>query len=220
MTVAIRPSLPHELVTGVDTVVFDVVGTLLEPAPSVSEAYKNSAEKFGYLLPARKIGQRFAIAWEKQETLDAQNKPAFRTSRSREYERWRQIVCDVFEGSPKADKIFDDLWLHFGKPSSWQPVEQGCRLLETVRESGIGVAIASNFDERLLPLAKQIEPLVHIENIFASSELGWRKPAPQFFQAVESRLQKEPEQLLLVGDDPRLDIAAANAAGWKSMRIG
>ena len=62
--------------------------------------------------------------------------------------------------------------------------------------------------------------IFYFEKIFASSELGWRKPAPQFFQAVESRLQKEPESLLLIGDDPRLDIAAAKAAGWKSMRIG
>ena len=77
MTVAIRPSLPHDLFTGVDTVVFDVVGTLLEPAPSVSEAYKHSAEKFGCILPAGEISQRFAIAWEKQEALDAQNKPDF-----------------------------------------------------------------------------------------------------------------------------------------------
>ncbi|MDG1991923.1 MAG: HAD-IA family hydrolase [Pirellulales bacterium] len=220
MTVAIPPSLPHDLVTGVDTVVFDVVGTLLEPAPSVSEAYKNSSEKFGVTLSSSEISKRFSVAWEKQESLDAQNTPAFSTSRSREYERWQQIVCDVFEDSLAADKIFEDLWIHFGKSSSWRPVEQGCRLLETVRESGIDVAVASNFDERLLPLAKHIEPLIRIEKIFASSELGWRKPAPQFFQAVESRLQKEPDQLLLVGDDPRLDIAAANAAGWKSMRIG
>ena len=219
MTAATQTSPLHELLVGVDTVVFDVVGTLLEPAPSVSEAYKNSSEKFGVTLPSSEIAKRFAIAWEKQEFLDAQNNPAFSTSRSREYERWRQIVCDVFEDSPAADKIFDDLWLHFGKHSSWQPVEQGCRLLETVREFGVEVAVASNFDERLLPLAKHIEPLSSIEKIFASSELGWRKPAPQFFKAVESRLQKEPDQLLLVGDDPRLDIAAANAAGWKSMRI-
>ena len=220
MTAATQSSPLHELLVGVDTVVFDVVGTLLEPTPSVSEAYKDSAAKCGLYLSAREISQRFSVAWEKQEGLDAQNKPAFGTSRSREYERWQQIVCDVFEDSPAADKIFDDLWLHFGKPSSWQPIEQGCRLLETVREFGVDVAVASNFDERLLALAKHVEPLIGIENIFASSELGWRKPAPQFFQAVESRLQKVSDQLLLVGDDPRLDVAAANAAGWKSMRIG
>ena len=220
MTVATQSSLLHELLVGVDTVVFDVVGTLLEPAPSVSEAYKESAEKFGCSLPVGEIAQRFSIAWERQESLDAQNKPAFTTNRRREYDRWRQIVFDVFEDSPVADKIFEDLWIHFGKPSSWQPVDQGCRLLETVREFGIKVAVASNFDERLLELAKHIEPLNGIEKIFASSELGWRKPAPQFFQAVESRLQKGPESLLLIGDDPRLDIAAAKVAGWKSMRIG
>mgnify|MGYP001418182030 FL=1 len=105
MTVAISPSLPHDLFTSVDTVVFDVVGTLLEPAPSVSEAYKKSSEKFGVTLSSSEIAKRFSIAWEKQESLDAQNNPAFSTSRSREYERWQQIVCDVFEDSPATAAV-------------------------------------------------------------------------------------------------------------------
>ena len=59
MTVATQSSLLHEILAGVDTVVFDVVGTLLEPAPSVSEAYKKSAEKFGCSMSVGEIAQRF-----------------------------------------------------------------------------------------------------------------------------------------------------------------
>ena len=219
MSVEMLSSFPKELTAEVDTVVFDVVGTLLEPSPSVAKAYKNSAETLGVTLPEADISKRFSVAWEKQEFFDSQQQPAFRTSRRREYERWKQIVCEVFEGYTVAEKIFEDLWLHFGKPSSWRPVAQGCQLLEAAREAGLKVAVASNFDERLLPLAQCVEPLIGIENIFASSEIGWRKPAVEFFRTVESRLGKDPRQLLLVGDDPRLDIAAAQTAGWKSMRI-
>ena len=219
MSVEMLSSFPKELTAEVDTVVFDVVGTLLEPSPSVAKAYKNSAETLGVTLPEADISKRFSVAWEKQEFFDSQQQPAFRTSRRRENERWKQIVCEVFEGYTVAEKIFEDLWLHFGKPSSWRPVAQGCQLLEAAREAGLKVAVASNFDERLLPLAQCVEPLIGIENIFASSEIGWRKPAVEFFRTVESRLGKDPRQLLLVGDDPRLDIAAAQTAGWKSMRI-
>ena len=184
-----------------------------------AKAYKNSAETLGVTLPEADISKRFSVAWEKQEFFDSQQQPAFRTSRRREYKRWKQIVCEVFEGYTVAEKIFEDLWLHFGKPSSWRPVAQGCQLLGTAREAGLKVAVASNFDERLLPLAQCVEPLIGIENIFASSEIGWRKPAVEFFRTVESRLCKDPRQLLLIGDDPRLDIAAAQTAGWRSMRI-
>ena len=219
MSVEMLSSFPKELTAEVDTVVFDVVGTLLEPSPSVAKAYKNSAETLGVTLPEADISKRFSVAWEKQEFFDSQQRPAFRTSRRREYERWKQIVCEVFAGYTVAEKIFEDLWLHFGKPSSWRPVAQGCQLLEAAREAGLKVAVASNFDERLLPLAQCVEPLIGIENIFASSEIGWRKPAVEFFRTVESRLGKDPRQLLLIGDDPRLDIAAAQTAGWKSIRI-
>jgi len=65
MTVATQSSRLHELLVGVETVVFDVVGTLLEPAPSVSVAYKNSAEKFGCTVPVGEISQRFSIARER-----------------------------------------------------------------------------------------------------------------------------------------------------------
>jgi putative hydrolase of the HAD superfamily len=57
-------------------------------------------------------------------------------------------------------------------------------------------------------------------HVFASSELGWRKPAPEFFREIEARLGCEPEELLLVGDDPELDIVAARRAGWRSLQIG
>ena len=45
MSVEMLSSFPKELTAEVDTVVFDVVGTLLEPSPSVAKAYKNSADR-------------------------------------------------------------------------------------------------------------------------------------------------------------------------------
>jgi putative hydrolase of the HAD superfamily len=81
------------------------------------------------------------------------------------------------------------------------------------------VALASNFDERLFEIARVVEPLTLADHVFASSELGWRKPAPEFFRAVEQRLGRQPEELVLVGDDPLLDIAAARNAGWQAVSV-
>lgn len=81
------------------------------------------------------------------------------------------------------------------------------------------MALASNFDERLHAIAGLIEPLSWADQVFASSEIGWRKPAAEFFRTVERRLGCKPGEILLVGDDPDLDIAAGRHAGWHVLGV-
>lgn len=200
-------------------VVFDVVGTLVEPWPTVSRAYATAGRRHGIELAEDIIAMRFAAAWQRQETLDAAAQPAFATSRVREAARWRAIVDDVFGHGPATAAIFADLWEHFARPESWRPVEAGMRLMEEAKQAGAVVALASNFDERLMAIARVVEPLTCADHVFASSELGWRKPAAEFFREVERRLGREPSELILIGDDPVLDVAAARQAGWRSFSI-
>lgn len=200
-------------------VVFDVVGTLVEPWPRVSRAYAEAGRRHGVELVEEVIASRFATAWRRQEGIDAAAAPAFATSRTREIERWRGIVEDVFAGSPASGAIFADLWDHFARPEAWRPLPEGMQLVDDVKREGGEVALASNFDERLFEIARVVEPLTQADHVFASSELGWRKPAAEFFREVERRLGRRPEELVLVGDDPVLDIAAARRAGWEARPI-
>lgn len=204
---------------GVGVVVFDVVGTLVEPSPSVVVAYQQAALRHGLNVDAAVIEQRFKAAWRRQEMVDAAAVPAFATSRGREAERWREIVDDVFGGEPVSAAIFADLWEHFGRVEAWQPLAHGRDLLRQALDAGATVALASNFDERLLAIAERLEPLSWVPHVFASSEIGWRKPAPEFFQWIERRLGCEPTEVLLVGDDLELDVAAARRAGWWSLGV-
>lgn len=207
---------------GVSHVVFDVVGTLVEPAPSVAVAYARAAARHGVEAFPDDLRRRFAAAWRRQEEIDAAATPPFATSRTRERDRWRGIVHDVFDAAPaeRRERIFLDLWGHFAVPESWRPLDAGTRLVRAALDAGCGVALASNFDERLVPLAACLEPLSLAGWVFTSSDVGWRKPAPQFFRAIERRLGRGPDELLLVGDDPLLDVAAATAAGWRSFAVG
>ena len=205
---------------GVEVVVFDVVGTLVEPSPSVAVAYQQAASRHGLTVDAAVIQERFKAAWRRQEMVDAAAVPAFATSRGREAERWRAIVDEVFGGSPVSEAIFADLWEHFGRVEAWQPLVHGRDLVRQAIDAGVTVALASNFDERLLAIAERLEPLSWVPHVFASSEIGWRKPAPEFFRWVERRLGCGPDEVLLVGDDPELDVAAARRAGWRSLGVG
>ncbi len=204
---------------GVDVVVFDVVGTLVEPSPSVAVAYQRAALRHGLTVDTSIIQQRFKAAWRRQEAIDAAAVPAFATSRGREAQRWQAIVDDVFEGAAPAAAIFADLWEHFGRVEAWQPLAHGRDLVRLAIDAGVTAALASNFDERLLAIAERLEPLSWVPHVFASSEIGWRKPAPEFFRWIERRLGCGPAAVLLVGDDPELDVAAARRAGWRSLGV-
>jgi putative hydrolase of the HAD superfamily len=205
---------------GVTAVVFDVVGTLVEPVVSVAETYARAGRQHGIDLDPPAVADRFAAAWRRQERRDAAAVIPFATSRDREHERWREIVADVFGPGDVPAAIFTDLWAHFALPESWRPVPHGVTLAQTAIDAGLVVAVASNFDERLLAIAPHLDPLAHVAGVFPSSEIGWRKPAAEFFRHVERSLERRPEQLLYVGDDPELDVAAAFAAGWRAMLVG
>lgn len=191
----------------------------MEPWPPVGEAYAAAGSRHGIVLDAGVARLRFREAWRRQEMTDAAADPAFATSRERERARWRAIVGEVFGETAATAAIFSDLWEHFARPDAWRPLPGGADLVRAAADAGCVVALASNFDERLLAIAPHVDPLSRIDHVFASSELGWRKPAPEFFRRVEQLLGLGPDELLLVGDDPDLDVAAAQAAGWRSIRV-
>lgn len=205
---------------GVRVAVFDVVGTLAEPWPPVHVAYEAAGRRHGVVLDADEIRRRFTAAWRRQEQLDAEARPAFATSAAREAERWQAIVADVFGTGRGTDAIFADLWDHFGRAEAWRPLDRGRRLVDAALERGLEVALASNFDERLHAIAPLLDPLRLAHHVFPSSAIGWRKPAPEFFRWVEERLGCRSDELVLVGDDPELDVAAAARAGWHTRAVG
>jgi putative hydrolase of the HAD superfamily len=204
---------------GVRAVVFDVVHTLVEPWPSVPAAYRAAGLRHGIDLGEDAIRARFGAAWRRAEALDAEATPPFATSPERERDRWRGVVAAVFREATDTAAIFADLWDHFGRPESWRALPAGRALVMATVDAGVPIALASNFDERLNALASVVEPLTSADHVFASSDLGWRKPSPRFFRAVEERLGLQAQDLLLVGDDADLDVAAAREAGWQAQRL-
>ena len=215
---SVQPALV--LPAGVRAVVFDVVGTLVEPHPSVALAYQAAAARHGVERDAGEIGRRFHQAWRRQEALDATAASPFVTDRAREQARWRAIVDEVFADCSETPAIFADLWEHFGRPAAWRPTAQGPGLVRQALDAGPAVALASNFDERLHAIAGCVEPLSLVPHVFASSELGWRKPAVEFFRRIEERIDHDPSELMIIGDDPELDIAAGRRAGWHVHPVG
>ena len=194
-------------------VMFDAVGTIMFADPPVVDVYHAAAEQHGVSVSPAIIRERIASALVKHFAERTTSSEAIEAS------RWRTIVADVFERDGKAVAgIFDHLWQHFAQPSAWRLFDDVPDCFSALIDAGYRIGIASNFDARLRQVCAGHPALANVE-IFCSSEVGFAKPDPRFFRAIEQRLNLTPPKLALVGDDVIADHQGATAAGWRSIFI-
>lgn len=203
----------------VRAVVFDAVGTLIHPQPAVQSAYGRHGRRFGSRYADEELLPRFRAAFARQERWDAEHGHG-RTSAARETSRWRSIVAEVLDDVTDAEGVFDALWRYFGDPAHWRVDEAALSLFERLRRDGVALAVASNFDERLIEVCGRLPPLDACDRVFVSSQLGYHKPAAEFYEAIECALELAADQILLVGDDLENDYRAARRRGWHALWIG
>jgi len=199
-------------------VLFDAVGTLMYADPPVHEVYKGDAQKFGSRLSIEQIRLRF------QQALAAETGPADQlnrapTSEALELARWRRIVAAVFDVIPPADfdRLFESLWHHFAQPRHWRLYADVAPTLLRLRQAGMRLGIASNFDGRLPQIVAAMPEFSVCEQLFVSSQVGFSKPDPRFFSTIAEQLDVPPAQIMLVGDDWVADVQGARAAGWQAI---
>ncbi len=200
-------------------VLFDAVGTLIRPQPSVGAAYLAAARRLGRATDwsEDEVARRFRVAFGRQESVD--RAAGWATSERRERERWQAIVGEVFDGevvgeAAAGDGLFAALWDHFADAGNWSVMEAAAAWIDEARRMGLIVGVASNFDERLHGILTAMPELGVDESVFVSSEIGWRKPSLAFFRAIEKRLGLAAGELMLIGDDVHNDVEAAREAGW------
>jgi putative hydrolase of the HAD superfamily len=195
-------------------ILFDAVGTLIYADPPVAEAYHVIGQEFGSRLTRDEICRRFPLV------LAAEHSDSQPTTEAYERERWRRIVASVIDDVPDAtNDVFEQLWQHFAQPRHWRLFEDVSSALRELRRRGFRLGIASNFDARLHQIVQGLPDLAACEAVFVSSEVGYTKPDPRFFAAVQNQLGVTPSQTALVGDDAIADINGATAAGWRAILL-
>jgi putative hydrolase of the HAD superfamily len=203
---------------GIDGIVFDAVGTLIEPSPPVADVYAEAARRQGVELDRAMVKARFHRYFRNDEVDEMRGPLA--TDEPTEFRRWRRIVSNVIPEVPNPDRAFFELWDHFGQSGSWfcfPDVAPALALLATRR---IPIRIASNFDARLRAVVQGLPDLACCATpLLISSEVGFRKPHAAFYQAVCASLQLAPERVLCVGDDLENDVAGARRAGLRGVLL-
>jgi HAD superfamily hydrolase (TIGR01509 family) len=89
--------------------------------------------------------------------------------------------------------------------------------LAALRERGIAVAVLSNGWNPLQ--MRKAEVAGFRGPILVSSEIGEQKPAPRAFETLLRTLGTAPQESWYVGDDPRSDVAGAQAIGMRAIWI-
>lgn len=192
---------------------FDAAGTLIEPAVPVDQIYAEFAWQFGIKIERACIRERFGHYFSRLFRLHTE------TDETLERLCWRQLVDAVLDAPPNADAIFEALHGYYHEPASWRVRPSILNRLRDESAAGNEVAIASNFDSRLERIITHHVPEVPPARVFYSTRIGVRKPDPRFFQYIEARTGRPPEECTLIGDESEADIVGAERAGWRAEKV-
>ncbi len=196
-------------------VFFDAVGTLIHPEPPAPAVYAAVGRRFGSRLGADAIAVRFRDAFRRQEAIDRE--AGWRTDEQRELARWRAIVAETLADAADVEACFQELYAHFARPDAWAVHPEAAPTLTALADRGCRIGLASNFDRRLRGVVAGLPELAAVQALVVSSEVGWRKPAAEFFEAVGRAVGEPPEKIVFVGDDPVNDYDGASSAGLSAV---
>jgi putative hydrolase of the HAD superfamily len=203
---------------GIRGIVFDAVGTLIKPVPSVAEAYTAAASRQGVVINPAEVRDRFQHHF--LHGVEHAGNGVFSTDEGTERRRWRAIVGGVLAEVPHQDRAFEELWDHFSQPGSWRCYPDVEPALGGLADMGISVCVGSNFDSRLRGVVQGLSELrVCVDSLVISSEVGYRKPHPLFFESVCNHLGLPAFEVLCVGDDSENDVRGAIRAGLSGILI-
>jgi REG-2-like HAD superfamily hydrolase len=198
--------------TPLEAIVFDAVGTLIHPARPVAVTYAAIGARHGLSLSVEEVEARFQAAF-KAACWTPVTQATHRTA-------WRGIVASVFRELDDVTPLFHELWDYFASPEAWSAYDDVAATWCGLRQAGLRLAIASNFDDRFRRLCQAPALIPSSADVFWSVQLGAAKPDQRFFHAISERLGLAAHELLMVGDNLEEDVIAARRAGWNAVWIG
>ena len=221
-------------------ILFDAVGTVIKPNPDINTVYQRLGLEYGCSLNRDEIEQRITFFRKKLFHSGTPAKNLFGNTAfggelrdepqglesSEELERglWRQLVFEVFAELDSCDELFNELWSYFAQAEHWVAYTDVEACWNRLRQHGIEIGLASNFDSRLISIVNSIPVIADADYTFCSSQLGFRKPSPFFYRQIEAAINcvspddpEEPLKIVMVGDDFENDCVAPRLAGWSAI---
>ena len=190
-------------------------------------AYQQHGARFGSSLNETDIKRRFKAARRKLFSVDtsAADQVAGELVSSDVIEKnlWRCFIDEVFVDVQQRSALFEELWQFFALPENWRIYDDARECISQLKRAGHYVAIASNFDSRLIPIIDAFEELSQLDDVFCSAAVGFRKPDPAFYtevlRQVDQRLATTIDcgDILFAGDCIENDFHGPQRMGWTGL---
>uniref|UniRef100_R7W724 Uncharacterized protein n=1 Tax=Aegilops tauschii TaxID=37682 RepID=R7W724_AEGTA len=218
----------------------DAGGTLLQLAQPVAETYATLGRPYGSDIPQKNrlcfraclarpfhwthgvmksekyimegFKRAFSAPWPKTLRYQGDGRPF-----------WKIVVAEATDCT--NNNYFEEVYQYYAHGDAWRLPGGAYRTLRDLKDSGVKLAVVSNFDTRLRKLLKDLNvshfnghalndlELSRFDAIVVSSEVGYEKPAPEIFKIALEQIGVEASNAVHVGDDETADKAGANAIG-------
>lgn len=191
----------------------------MTPDPEPACVYHDVGRDHGSMLSLDAIRQNLRTAMTRHflggTAMDSTNEEV-------ELRRWELIVNDTLDDLDHNVRrpVFNTLWKRFEQADAWRLFDDVIPTLRGLKSQGYLIAVASNFDARLRSVIEGLGVQAHFDEIFISSDLGWSKPNPKFFDAAAHRIGVDDRStLLMIGDTYQGDVQAAQQAGLDARHL-
>ncbi|AFZ02857.1 HAD family hydrolase [Calothrix sp. PCC 6303] len=181
---------------GFQGVILDVDGTLVLSNDAHAQAWVDAFAKYDYQINFEEVRQMIGIGGDQiipkfaPGLSDAEGK-------GKEIITYRtQLIVDKF--APKVS-----------------PASGARELVEKMQNEGLHLIIASSAKAEELGVllkAAQVDDLLNQDEATTSSDAKNSKPAPDIVEVALSKLNLQPENVVMLGDTP-YDVESANKAG-------
>ena len=199
---------------------FDATGTLIELAEPVGDVYHRIALEHGVDLPAWRLEDAFRRILGRAPPRGVEG-DTINARRQNEVDWWFERIRQTFQATDSTAR-FDDfptfaaaLFEVYRSPDAWRPRAGIPEALTALRARFCPIAVASNFDHRLLEILEGIDLLDFIEHIEIPSIYGSSKPDRTVFERVAAKLKRPIGELVYVGDDAPEVLEAIAALGLR-----
>jgi putative hydrolase of the HAD superfamily len=196
-------------------VLLDAMGTLVgfgAPAPRLVAELADRGVAVTEVQAARAM--RAEIAYYRAHHDEARDRAALEDLRA----RCAEIVRDAI-GDPVRDLPRDELVAALLAAIEFTAFPEAPGVLRELRSRGLALVVCSNWDVSLHDVLARTGLDALLDGAVTSAEHGAAKPDPSIFHAALALAGAAPEQALHVGDDARVDVDGARAAGIRPVLL-